>query len=426
MGARDNTDARSLVTDARSIATRWRDEMDLRDMTGKLLEDSGVKDLTLDVVAIGKASLEMTAAVVDALGESVHRGLAVCDDTAPRRSASITDVVVGDHPVPGEGSLRAGMAVFDFLSQPSDADVTLFLISGGASSLCVAPAPPVTLDDLAAVWRAALRSGVDITALNMIRAASSLIAGGAVLRRVSTARSQSFILVDNVVSGAEWVASAMTYEFRPSESFVAELWHRIGIADRDLRGRLLAGFETRSAIMANVPDTRHENAVLADPAMMLESAINQAERLGYEVLNMGADISGDVENVVAQWSSVIDSAPTRPVALVGAGEVTVKVRGDGEGGRCQEFAWLMASVLDRAERDGVFVAQSSDGRDHVEGVGGAWVDRATSTIARDHGIDWAAVAASHDTYPALKSIGRLIEGEHTGWNLCDLYVAVLA
>jgi glycerate-2-kinase len=247
-----------------------------------------------------------------------------------------------------------------------------------------------------------------------------------VLRRVNTARSQSFILVDNVVSGAEWVASAMTYEFRPSESLVAELWHRIGIADRDLRGRLLAGFETRSAIMANVPDTRHENAVLADPAMMLESAINQAERLGYEVLNMGADISGDVENVVAQWSSVIDSAPTRPVALVGAGEVTVKVRGVGEGGRCQEFAWLMASVLDRAERDGVFVAQSSDGRDHVEGVGGAWVDRATSTIARDHGIDWAAVAASHDTHPALKSIGRLIEGEHTGWNLCDLYVAVLA
>ena len=148
---------------------------------------------------------------------------------------------MGEHPVPGEGSLRAGQAVLDFLDEPSDADATLFLISGGASSLCVVPAPPLSLDDLAAVWEAALRSGADITTLNMIRAASSLIAGGAVLRHVGTARSESFILVDNVVSGAEWVASAMTYDFRPSEAFVSELWDRIGVTDAGVRSRLLEG-----------------------------------------------------------------------------------------------------------------------------------------------------------------------------------------
>jgi hydroxypyruvate reductase/glycerate 2-kinase len=260
----------------------------------------------------------------------------------------------------------------------------------------------------------------------MIRAASSLISGGAVLRHVGTTRSESFILVDNVVSGAEWVASAMTYDFRPTEAFVSELWDRIGVVDAGLRSRLLEGFETRALLMDRPPRTQHENAVLAEPAMMLEFAVQEAGRRGYQVIDMGADISGDVNDVVAHWSSAIEASPPGCVALVGVGEVTVKVRGSGEGGRCQEFAWLMADVLAKNNRVGAFVAQASDGRDHIQGVGGAWVDGETRAAAGDRGIDWAGVGESHDTYSALKALGRLIKGGHTGWNLCDLYVAVLA
>jgi glycerate 2-kinase len=400
--------------------------MDLGQLSSALLERSGLHGLTFDLVAIGKASLEMAEAVANAVGQGVQRCLIVCEDAVASSHALSAGVFVGEHPVPGEGSLQAGNAVLAFLDEPSCADATLFLISGGASSLCVAPAPPLSLDDLAGVWEAALRSGADITTLNMIRAASSIIAGGAVLRHVGTARSESFILVDNVVSGAEWVASAMTYDFRPMAALVTELWDRIGVSDAHLRTRLLEGFETREALMEKVPVTRHENAVLAEPAMMLEFAMQEAGRRGYGVIDMGADISGDVGDVVAQWKRAIEASPPGPVALVGVGEVTIKVQGGGEGGRCQEFAWLMAGVLAQVARDSAFVAQASDGRDHVAGVGGAWVDGATRSGAGDLGIDWTAVTESHDTYPALKELGHLLEGGHTGWNLCDLYVAVLA
>jgi glycerate-2-kinase len=426
MGARDDSDARSLVGDARSIASKWREEMDLRQLSGALIDKSGFRASAVDVVAIGKASLEMTGAVAEILGDGVRRRIAVVDDSVERCDSSNSGVFVGEHPIPGEGSVRAGRAVLDFLDEPSEAAATLFLISGGASSLCVVPAPPLTLDDLSALWVAALRSGVDITTLNMIRAASSLLTGGAVLRHVGTSRSQSFILVDNVVSGAQWVASALTYDFRPTEAFVTELWDRIGVVDAGLRARLLEGFEIRAALMETASRAHHENAILAEPVMMLELARQEAERCGYHVIDMGADISADVSDVVAQWSNAIDASPPGPVALVGVGEVTVKVRGSGEGGRCQEFTWLMADVLATLDRAGVFVAHASDGRDHVEGVGGAWADGETKAAAHDRGLDWADVAGSHDTYPALKALGQVIEGGHTGWNLCDLYVAVLA
>ncbi len=398
--------------------------MDLDQMTASLVAEAGLTNATLDVVAIGKASREMTSALARALGEKVRRQIVVCDEASPL--GATTDVVVGEHPVPGEGSLRAGRAVLSFLDRPSDAGATLFLISGGASSLCVVPAEPLLLEDLLALWAAALRAGADITTLNKIRAVSSVLSGGAVLRHVSTERSCSFILVDNVVSGATWVASAMTYDYQPTEEDVRKLWAGVGVTDSSLVARLLAAFRTRARIMERPPRTRHDNRVLGEPAMMLHHAIDEASRRGYRVIDMGSHIAGDGADVAREWSQGIEHAPPGPVALVGVGEVTVKVTGAGEGGRGQELAWLMADVLQRSGRAGVFVAQASDGRDHVEGVGGAWVDQATLSEAASHGIDWAEVARTHDTYPALRTLGHLIEGHHTGWNLCDIYVAALA
>jgi glycerate 2-kinase len=355
----------------------------------------------------------------------VRRRITVCDEASARRSPVTSDVVVGEHPIPGQGSLRAGNAVLRFLDAPSDADATLFLVSGGASSLCVVPAGTLSLDDLHAVWAAVLRSGADITTLNTIRAASSDLAGGAILRHVGTGRSSSFILVDNVVSGAEWVASALTYDFRPSEGEMIALWNGIDLTDVGLRGRLLQALRARDALMSVANRTRHVNLVLGEPAMMLGFAVLEAHHRGYQVIDMGASIQGDVNDVAAQWRATIAAAPNGPVALVGVGEVTVRLSGAGVGGRSQEFAWLMADVLARSGRRGAFVAQASDGRDYVEDVAGAWVDDATmaKTIAR--GVDWASVAESHDTYPALRTLGQLIDGQHTGWNLCDIYVAVL-
>jgi glycerate-2-kinase len=218
----------------------------------------------------------------------------------------------------------------------------------------------------------------------------------------------------------------MTFDFRPTEAAVAELWDRIGVTDAGLWSRLSEGFEARAALMERAPSAHHENAVLAEPAMMLEFALQEATRRGYQVIDMGARVCGDVNDVATQWSSVIDISPPGPVAIVGVGEVTVKLRGTGEGGRCQEFAWLMADVLAKGERAGAFVAQASDGRDHVRGVGGAWVDGKTRLAMRERGINWSSVAQSHDTFPALQALDHLIYGGHTGWNLCDLYVAVLA
>jgi glycerate-2-kinase len=279
------------------------------------------------------------------------------------------------------------------------------------------------VDDLNEIWRAALRAGIDITTLNKIRATTSLLAGGALLRHVRSTHSKSLILVDNVVSGAQWVASAMTYDYRPTREEADALWASIDL-DARLRARMLSAFERRLRLMGIPPDLDHENVVVGEPAMILPSLIGEATRRGYRVVDRGAHVTGDVEAVAREWGDAVRNAEARTVVL-GVGEVTVQVAGDGQGGRCQEFAWLMARELKDDDRQKIFVARASDGRDYIEGVGGAWVNESTMARIVELGIDWRRVARTHDTYPALQALGQLLEGGHTGWNLCDVYVAVI-
>jgi len=204
-----------LARDARVICTDWLREMNLARLVDAQLVAAQVVDADVDLVAVGKASREMMAAASESLGSGVLRRLTICDAASAALGDLGDDVVVGEHPVPGEGSLAAGRALAAFLDEGSRASATIFLLSGGASSLCVMPVLPVDLDDLGAVFDASLASGADITTLNKVRAAVSMLGGGAVLRLVRTDRSLGLIMVDNVVSGAEWVASGLTYNFEP-------------------------------------------------------------------------------------------------------------------------------------------------------------------------------------------------------------------
>jgi glycerate 2-kinase len=412
----------TLLEDAEAVASRWRTDLDLLSLMKERMDQSPSLEGNVDLVAMGKASREMARAAQTVLGSRVRRTL-VISDVGDTVTTSTELVLIGEHPVPGSGSLRAGQDVTSLLESDDHAESTVLLLSGGASSLCVLPAPPLTLDDVHELWRAALRAGVDITTLNQIRATTSLIAGGALLRYIRSARSKSLILVDNVVSGAQWVASAMTYDYLPSRDEVEALWASIGI-ETSLRARMRDAYENRSRWMAIRPTVVHDNVVVGEPAMMLASAREEASRRGYRVIDMGARVVGDVASVARAWGEMARNAEAR-TAMVGVGEVTVQVEGSGEGGRCQEFAWRMARELGVSTRPSAFVAKASDGRDYVKGVGGAWVSEATMARAHELGLDWADVVRTHDTYPALRALGQLLEGGHTGWNLCDLYVALV-
>jgi glycerate-2-kinase len=321
----------------------------------------------------------------------------------------------------------AGERLVEFLEGSSGAECTIFLISGGASSLCAFPTSPIDLDDLHELFAAALESGANITTLNQLRAASSNIAGGAVLRSVRTTRSLSLIMVDNVVSGERWVASGLTFDFAPTRDEVVRLLQVIGRENTRLSSRILEASGHRGERMREAITTVHENRVIAEPSRVLIAVGDEAARRGYRVVDVGASLHGDVQDVVDLMTARLaeQSLVSGSFCLVGVGEVTVRIGGSGLGGRCQEFAWRMAGAFGGYERPAIAVARATDGRDYVKGIAGGWSDNETVVRARERGIDFSKVVRESDSYSALHELGQLIDGARTGWNLCDVYLVVV-
>ncbi len=423
MERRVNVSESSLDSDAQSLLQHWSRTLEmeplLRSRVGGVVPAGGI-----DLVAMGKASREMAHAARGVWGERVRRQLIVSEialeDDGPA-------TLVGEHPIPGARSERAGQSLIDFLRAPSDAVTTVFLVSGGASSLCVAPAAPLTVDRLRDVWDATTAAGFDITRLNTLRAATSLISGGGVLRHVRTPETVGVVLVDNAISGAPWVASGLTYDHVVTRENLESLLDSAGVEATPLGTTLREAASTREEWMKEPPRTRVRNVVLAEPATVLDLTVAAARDLGYYVVSLGSQIDGSVEDVARRWTELLDELVDHegPVCVVGVCEVLVQLRGSGLGGRCQEFAWAMMPVLAEYERRAIFVASSTDGRDFVEGVAGARVTTDSLARAASSGVDWARVAAENDTYHGHQRLGQLIAVGHTGWNLCDLYVALV-
>ena len=388
------------------------------------LADADVLGRVVDVVGVGKAAREMVSAVHEVMGPKVQRQLVIVDEGPAFSLDSDVEFVIGEHPLPGLGSLMAGARLMEFLEQSTDAECTVFLVSGGASSLCVFPQLPVTLDDLHELFGAVLASGADITTLNQLRAVSSRISGGAILRSVRTPRSLSLIMVDNVVAGERWVASGLTFDFEPTREAVASLLDAVG-ASSGLSEKFVDAYERRDDVMGEPVSTRHVNRVIAEPSHVLRAVIDDASRRGYQVIELGSSLHGNVHDVVALVDRYVTSAGPGPLCVVGVGEVTLAIRGSGVGGRCQDFAWRMAMVLEGMERNAIALARATDGRDFVRGVAGGWSDETTLRRARERGIDWSNVVENNDSYSALRDLDQLIAGARTGWNLCDVYLTMV-
>src|SRR5438067_11751860 len=100
----------------------------------------------LAALGLGKAAPEMLAGARGALGNALEP-LAF----AVPKGAGGGPLIEGGHPLPDEGSLRAGQALLSAAASLDPRDAALLLVCGGGSALAEAPRPPLTLEEVRAV-----------------------------------------------------------------------------------------------------------------------------------------------------------------------------------------------------------------------------------------------------------------------------------
>ena len=99
------------------------------------------------------------------------------------------------------------------------------------------------------------------------------------------------------------------------------------------------------------------------------------------------------------------------------------VRGQGRGGRCQEFALAAALELSPSDRI-TLLAAGTDGSDGPTDATGAIVDATSVARGAAAGADARRALGDNDAYAFLRANGDLVVSGPTRTNLLDLYVAV--
>ncbi len=361
------------------------------------------------VIALGKAAGAMMAEAL--LHVDAVRALVVTNRENYRDVAG-AEVIVGEHPVPSDGSVAAGAAVLDAVAGMGPEEQVLALISGGGSALAIAPVEGVSAGDKQAANAVLLASGMDINQMNLVRQCLSRIKGGGLLA-ATEASVRALILSDVIGDDLRVVASGPTVG-------------RVG-SHRDARAVLQAAgaweampvsVKAHLEIDADVPVSRPaQNQIVGSNRASLDAMVAACNRAVIVDDALDGDVADAAEKVLAAMR-----ATRGDCTLIFGGETTVKLQGDGIGGRNQELALRVARGAQGLAGNWVFLSGGTDGRDGPTDAAGGLVDAQTVARMEAAGLAIGDVLANNNSYHGLQAAGDLLMIGATGTNVADVQV----
>ena len=375
----------------------------------------------LIVVGAGKASARMAKAV------ETHWTSDLSGVVLTRYGHGVTcdhiKIIEASHPVPDEAGVQGTREVLDTVSDLTEDDLVLALISGGGSALLTSPAGEVSLDDKRAINEALLQSGAAIDEMNTVRKHLSEVKGGGLAAAAHPARTLALMISDVPGDDPAVIASGPTVGTETSPADAMALLERYEIEiSPSVRNHLAAGTLPPSPTDNEL--SRVENRIIAGPQLSLEAAAEVAQKAGVTPVILGDAIEGESREVAKVHAGIANQVlhhgqPAKtPCVLISGGETTVTVRGDGRGGRNVEFCLALAIALEGNDR--VWgIAGDTDGIDGVEEIAGALVAPDTLKRAHEAGIDPRASLSNNDGHQFFEALGSQIITGPTLTNVND-------
>jgi glycerate 2-kinase len=398
---------------------------DARTLVRRALQDTRLLDVLqrvprVDVLAVGKAASPMLSAFSSEPHVSVGSTLA----------AGLPDA---GHPVPDERSVAVAIKALELARGVSGSGPFVVLLSGGASSLMALPSGYVTLEAKQETIRTLLSRGADIHELNTVRKHLSGIKGGQ-LAAACPAPVLTLAISDVVGDDLAVIGSG------PTVADPSTFHDALEVLDaRGGRGAYPANAVSvlESGAAGEAPETPKPGApwfmqsvarVIGGAADALNGARSTAESLGYTVRTIERPLTGEARTAAAAYAqqvAALGAALPRPLCVLSFGETTVNVTGDGKGGRNQEFALGLVSLLDTLGPCVVAASVGTDGVDGPTNAAGAIIDSTTSSRAAANKLVPDRYLADNNSYEFFRALDDLIVIGPTDTNVGDIQIVLL-
>ena len=368
-------------------------------------------------VAIGKAAYQMTKAAKEELGEKISRGVCIT------KYDHVKDVLPGiecfeaGHPVPDQNGFDATAKAVELVSNLSEEDTVLFLLSGGGSALFESPL--VSGAELQDITKQLLACGADIVEINTIRKRLSMVKGGKFAQICMPARVYTIVLSDIIGDPLDMIASGPAYPDSSTCRDALDIVKKYGLQLTDEAQELLNKETPKS--LNNVT-----TMVTGSVRELCKAVSAKCEELGYKSVILTDRLDCEARDAGSMLAEKVKeyAGKGEKLAFIAGGETVVHLTGTGLGGRNQELALAAAPLI--AGLDAAVFSFGSDGTDGPTDAAGGYVDGDSLAMFEEKGIDVQAVLADNDAYHALGSIGGLVITGPTGTNVNDAAVALIS
>ena len=351
------------------------------------------------VIGAGKASADMAETIEKVLGERISKGIVI--DTQSRQLSKIK-VIKGTHPLPSKVNIEATKEIIKLLENSEKDDLIISLISGGGSTLMISSNLP--LKEQIELNKMLLKRGADIIEINTIRKHLSNISGGQLAELASPSTLISLIISDVITNQIDVISSGPTVMDPTTVNDAKKIQKKYSLPNLPL-------IETPKNKLINV-----SNILLITNIYAAEAMKKKAESLGYKVKILTTQLKGDAKAMGKKLSNLIK--PNQ--ALIATGETTVKVKGNGLGGRNQELVLSACRFI----KNGVIISCSTDGVDFIPESAGGIIDENTIIKADKLQLKIKDFLDNNDSYNFLRKVNGVIKTGKTGTNVGDLLLVL--
>ena len=369
------------------------------------------------LVAAGKAAWQMAKAASDCMGDRIEKGVVVTKYHHIKGEIPNCDCYEAGHPVPDENTFSATQKALELVSDLTEKDMVLFLLSGGGSALFEKPlVPGAELQDITSQL---LACGADIVEMNTIRKRLSGVKGGRFAEVCAPAKVFAIVLSDILGDPLDMIASGPACPDSTTCDQAIAIAKKYNLQLSDKAWELLSRETPKT--LANV-----ETQINGSVRELCAAAAKACEELGYKPVLLTDQLSCQAKEAGAFLASILKThaGAGENLAFLAGGETVVQLTGKGLGGRNQEIALSAAAGIAGIPGTAVF-SVGSDGTDGPTDAAGGYVDYETQTALREKDWDIYKTLQENDAYHALQAVDGLIITGPTGTNVNDVAVALL-
>lgn len=371
----------------------------------------------LILIAAGKAAWQMASAAQKHLAEKISGGVVITKYQHSQGAIGNLAIFEAGHPVPDENSYLATQAAIDAVTNLTEEDLVLFLLSGGGSALFEKPL--IDPAELADITRQLLACGAGITEINTLRKRLSSVKGGKFAQLCAPAHVFSIVLSDVLGDPLDMIASGPAYPDSTTTEQALAIVDKYGLKISNI---------AKASLLVETPKelTNAESVITGSVRQLCAAAAETAAAMDYTPFVLSASVCCEAREAGSFLASIAQyhANAKKSLAFIIGGETVVHLTGQGLGGRNQEIALGAAKGI-AGMKDTLVFSLGSDGTDGPTNAAGGWVDGSSMSRLSAQGIQIDAVLQDNDAYHALKAIDGLIITGPTGTNVNDLSVLLI-